>query len=117
MIYALLIRSARPEGDPLHAADERAVLSRHRALQEEATARAELLAVAKLDGRDKARTVRVQGATATITDGPYMETKEWLLGFYLIECADETVAAARARQICPADGSVEIRPVTWQRTP
>jgi hypothetical protein len=60
--------------------------------------------------------VRVQGATAVVTDGPYMETKEWLVGFYLIECADETIAAARARQICPADGSVEIRPVNWQRT-
>ncbi|WP_437635241.1 YciI family protein [Sorangium sp. So ce854] len=119
MIYALLIHSARPEGDPLPAADERAILSRHRALQEEAIARAELLAVARLDGRDKARTVRVQGdgGAAVVTDGPYMETKEWLVGFYLIECADEAIAAARARQICPPDGSVEIRPVTWQRTP
>jgi hypothetical protein len=116
VIYALLIHSTRPEGDPLPAAEERAILARHRALQSEAGARAELLSVARLDGRDRARTVRVKGAEASITDGPYMETKEWLVGFYLVECADEATAIARAQQICPEDGSVEIRPVTWQRT-
>ncbi|WP_437562395.1 YciI family protein [Sorangium sp. So ce542] len=117
LIYALLIHSARPEDDPLPAAEERAILSRHRALQAEAIARSELLSVARLDGRDKARTVRVKGEEASVTDGPYMETKEWLVGFYLVECADEATALARARQICPEDGSVEIRPVNWQRTP
>jgi hypothetical protein len=116
VIYALLIHSARPEDNPLPAAEERAYLKRHRALQAEAIQRDELLAVARLDGRDKARTVRVKGKTATFTDGPYMETKEWLVGFYLVECADEAAAMARARQICPEDGSVEIRPVNWQRT-
>jgi hypothetical protein len=116
VIYALLIHSARPEDDPLPVAEERAILSRHRALQAETSARSELISVARLDGRHKARTVRVKGDKALFTDGPYMETKEWLVGFYLVECADEATALARARQICPEDGSVEVRPVNWQRT-
>jgi hypothetical protein len=115
VIYALLIYDARPESDPRPDAEERAILRRHRALQAEASGRDELLGVARLDGRGRARTVRVTGGAASVTDGPYLETKEWLVGFYVIECADEAAALARARRICPEGGSVEVRPVTWHR--
>jgi hypothetical protein len=117
VIYALLIYESRPETDPRPEVEDRAILQRHRALQAEASARDELLNVARLDGRDRARTVRVTGGVASVTDGPYLETKEWLVGFYLVECADEAAALARAHSICPEGGSVEVRPVTWHRGP
>lgn len=118
MIYALLIYEARPESDLPSDEERRAILARHRALQAEAGARAELIHVARLDGRDRARTVRVASdGAASVTDGPYLEAKEWLVGFYLVECADEATALARARAICPEGGSVEARPVTWHRGP
>ncbi len=117
MIYALLIHNTRPETDPRPDVEERAILRRHRALQAEASTRAELLSVARLDARERARTVRVTGGAVSVTDGPYLETKEWLVGFYLVECADEAAALARARTICPEGGSVEVRPVTWHRGP
>jgi hypothetical protein len=53
------------------------------------------------------------GATGdqTVTDGPFVETKEALGGFYIIEASDLDQALAFARQ-CPApDGGVELRPV------
>jgi hypothetical protein len=47
----------------------------------------------------------------TVTDGPFVETKEALGGFYIIEASDLDQALAFARQ-CPApDGGVELRPV------
>ena len=47
----------------------------------------------------------------TVTDGPFVETKEALGGFYLIEAADLDQALSFARQ-CPAPGGgVELRPV------
>jgi len=49
------------------------------------------------------------GAPATVTDGPFVETKEALGGFYLIEAADLDAAVELAKK-CPS-GHVEVRPV------
>lgn len=46
---------------------------------------------------------------AVVTDGPFVETKEVLGGFYLVELADLDLAIAMARQ-CPS-AHVEIRPL------
>jgi hypothetical protein len=46
-----------------------------------------------------------------VTDGPFVETKEALGGFYLIEAADLDQAISFAKQ-CPAPfGGIEVRPV------
>lgn len=111
--YSLLIyRATAGESVP---ADAARAMQGHRALQAEAAANGDLHAVARLDGVDRARTVRCHGAAHDVTDGPYVDTKEWLVGFYLLECRDESEALARARQICPDAGhAVEVRPVTWR---
>ncbi len=62
-----------------------------------------------------ATTVRVVGARGgdvVTTDGPYAETKEAFMGFYLIEAEDLDQAIGIAAQIPGAwDGAVEVRPV------
>ncbi len=84
-------------------------------MQAEAAARGELHAVARLDGIEGAKTVAVEGSAHTVTDGPYIESKEWLVGFYLIDCESEEEAIARARTLCPAQGhAIEVRPVSWR---
>jgi hypothetical protein len=59
-----------------------------------------------------ATTVRVRDGKRLITDGPFAETKEFLGGYYIVDCAtlDEALELAAA---CPAvaDGSVEVRPI------
>jgi hypothetical protein len=46
-----------------------------------------------------------------VTDGPFVETKEALGGFYLIE-ADDLDHALAISKLCPAPyGGVEVRPV------
>ncbi|BCW88705.1 hypothetical protein sos41_18470 [Alphaproteobacteria bacterium SO-S41] len=48
-----------------------------------------------------------------VIDGPYAETKEQLLGFYVIDCADldEAVAIARELGVANPGGAYEIRPM------
>ncbi|MBB3608859.1 YciI family protein [Rhizobium sp. BK602] len=61
---------------------------------------------------DKAIVIRPRGTTLTVTDGPFVETKEHLAGFYLIEAADMAAATEIARRIPSArHGAVEIRPI------
>ncbi len=46
-----------------------------------------------------------------VTDGPFVETKEALGGYYVIEAADLD-QALKIGQACPApDGGVEVRPI------
>jgi hypothetical protein len=84
----------------------------------EASGRGELHAVARLDETPLARTVRSRAGAHEVTDGPFIETKEWLVGFYVIDCDSEAQALARARLICTDDShAVEVRPVTWRWRP
>lgn len=58
-----------------------------------------------------ATTVRVRNGQASVTDGPFAETKEALAGFYLIDARDLNEAIQIASKIPPAKyGSIEIRP-------
>jgi hypothetical protein len=53
----------------------------------------------------------IRNDAQAVTDGPFVETKEALGGFYLIEAADLDQALAFAR-LCPAPGGgVELRPI------
>jgi len=116
-MYALLIHDAQPEDTERPDGEEERMLVGHRAMQAESIECGELKAVSRLAGKSQARTLRRKGEGFQVTDGPYLETKEWLVGLYLLECDDEPTAIARAEQICPPKGSIEIRPVTWQRVP
>lgn len=118
MTYALLIYRTFPASAPMPELEERAALAGHRALQAEASARGELHEVARLDEPATARTVRPRAGAHDVTDGPFIETKEWLIGFYVVDCESEEQALARARQICPDSGhAIEVRPVSWRFQP
>jgi hypothetical protein len=70
----------------------------------------------RLGGTGKARTLRGPGAGVVI-DGPFAETKEQLLGFYVVDVASEDAAIEAARELRRADPSAvyEIRPVALYR--
>ncbi|MCZ3390139.1 MAG: YciI family protein [Actinomycetia bacterium] len=58
-----------------------------------------------------ATTVRGQSTgSPSVTDGPFVETKEALGGFYVIDAKDLDEAIAFAK-ISPTNGGVEVRPV------
>jgi hypothetical protein len=59
-----------------------------------------------------ATTVRIQEAgDPMVSDGPFVETKEQLGGFYLLDCKDLDEALAWVKKIPMPGGSVEVRPV------
>lgn len=71
-----------------------------------------LLAAEPLHPVHTATTVRVRNGQAGLYDGPFMETKEQLAGFYLLEAKDLNEAIQIASGIPPAKhGSIEVRPV------
>jgi hypothetical protein len=64
-----------------------------------------------LEPATTATTVNGRGGKPVVTDGPYLETKEYLGGFWVIEAADLDVALALAAEGSKAcRGTVEVRP-------
>jgi hypothetical protein len=68
---------------------------------------------AHLAGADTATTVRVSDGQTLTTDGPFVETKEELGGYYMIDASDLDQAVAFAARIPAArfGGAIEVRPV------
>ena len=60
----------------------------------------------------KAATVRVRNGKLTVTEGPFIETKEALGGFDILDCQslDEAVKIAAAHPVAEAGGTIEVRP-------
>jgi hypothetical protein len=58
-----------------------------------------------------ATTVRVRGGELLVSDGPFAETKEVIVGFDILECADldEAIAVAAAHPMA-FGGRIELRP-------
>ena len=70
--------------------------------------------VARLLPTTAATTLRKSRGENLVIDGPFAETKEQLLGFYIIDCASLDAAIETAKELAaanPGTGSYEIRPV------
>ena len=70
---------------------------------------------ARLRPSTDATTVRVQGDEVLLSDGPFVESKEYVAGFDIIEVVDldEAIALASRHPAALGGGSVEVRPV-WE---
>jgi hypothetical protein len=67
---------------------------------------------ARLGATGQARTLRGPG-NGVVLDGPFAETKEQLLGLYVVDCASEDAAIAVARDLRQVNPTAvyEIRPI------
>jgi len=67
----------------------------------------------QLQPTSTATTVRNNGSEVLVADGPFAETKEQILGYDVIECADldEAIYAASRHPVALNGGVVEVRPV------
>ncbi|MFD5074932.1 YciI family protein [Streptomyces sp. NPDC058371] len=70
---------------------------------------------ARLRPSTDATTVRVQGDEVLLSDGPFVESKEYVAGIDFIEVADldEAISLASRHPAALGGGSVEVRPV-WE---
>jgi hypothetical protein len=82
------------------------------ALNDEMNAAAVVVFVGGLDRPSKAKAVRRQsGGKLLVTDGPYIETKEHIGGFWILEAADMDQALEWGRKAAVAcRAPVEVRP-------
>lgn len=64
----------------------------------------------ELQHRRTAKTVRFSGKTPTVTDGPYLEAKELIGGYAILEVSDEREALELATS-WPGRSTVEVRPL------
>ncbi len=103
---------------PLYDADEFEQLpaDEQRAIHEEYLAILELPAVVggnQLQPVDTATTVRVQDDETLLTDGPFIDAKEHLGGYLVIELDDLAAALEIAARVPAArmGGAVEVRPL------
>jgi hypothetical protein len=95
----------------LTPAEDKALTRRSRAYDEELRASGHFLAASALQEPETATIIRVRNGQVSMTDGPYVETKEHLGGFVLIEARDHAEAVALAQKIPMAGyGSIEVRP-------
>lgn len=57
-------------------------------------------------------TIRVRDGELSVTDGPFLETKEWIAGYDIVECEnlDEVIEIA-SQHTMARHGAIEIRPI------
>ena len=67
-----------------------------------------------LQGPETAAVIRFRNGVAVRTDGPFMETKEWIAGFMVIEAKDMDEAITIATEGPPV-GTLELRPLLEER--
>src|SRR6516165_5677642 len=111
MKYALLIYN-NPARLPRDVASADRLSADYAAFTQAILDSGEMVGGERLGRVDTATSVRVLDGTASVTDGPFAETKEHLGGFYLIDVPDLDRALELAAAIPAAGaGAVEIRPV------
>ena len=116
MLYSILLYG--PEAALMHMSSEEdaAAIAQHTPLQEKLMAEGRLGPVMRLMPTTAAKTLRAAREPLVI-DGPFAETKEQLLGLYVVECTSMEEAIAVARQIPQSCwSSLEVRPISWHRS-
>ena len=104
MLYAMLAYHVEAEVSSWTPEEDAALMTELLAVHDRLNAKKLLGPAARLGATAEARTLRGPGAGVVI-DGPFAETKEQLLGLYVLNCADDEEAigmpATRAAPIHP----------------
>jgi hypothetical protein len=112
MLYCILCYESEAMAAGRSQQEDDALIARLHQVAKELQAERKLWPVARLLPTTTATHVRA-GKNPMVVDGPFAETKEQLLGFYLIDCAtlDEAIEAAKRLASEKPHGTMEIRPL------
>lgn len=113
MLYAILCYDSEDVVCSWTKEQDDAAMARLGAVQRKLAAEGRLGPVARLLPTTAATTVR-KGAEPLVIDGPFAETKEQLLGFYVVECESLDQAIETAGDLARASsssGAYELRPL------
>lgn len=113
MLYAILCYHSEAVVGGWSKAEDDAVMEKLHVVHEKLAAEGRLGPVARLLPTTAATTLRKDADPPLVLDGPFAETKEQLLGFYLVDCDDLEQALDVARDLARANpgGAYELRPV------
>ena len=112
MLYAILCYHDEDVTGSWTREQDAAVMKKLAVVQDRLKQQGRLGPVARLLPTTAATTLRKDDPPLVI-DGPYAETKEQLLGFYVIDCADLEAALDVAKDLAKANpgGAYEVRPL------
>jgi hypothetical protein len=113
VLYAILCYNSEDIVCSWPKEQEDATMARLSAVQQKLAQAGRLGPVARLMPTTAATTLRKDREPALVIDGPFAETKEQLLGFYVVDCEGLEQALAIARELGSANpgGAYEIRPI------
>lgn len=109
MKHLMLIPNNVDTWNALTEAEIETIMQAHTSLQQELRASGEFVEAHELG--EEAKFVRKNGNTCTVTDGPYLETKEIVAGYYVVDCVD----MARAVEIAGKFGEARLWPIEIRR--
>jgi hypothetical protein len=113
MLYAILCYDSEDAVEAWTKEQDEAVMVKLGVVQQKLAREGRLGPVARLMPTTAATTLR-KGKETMVIDGPFAETKEQLLGFFVVECASLEQAIETAQDLGRASGSAgcyEIRPL------
>jgi hypothetical protein len=113
MLYAILCYDSETVVGAWTKEQDAAAIAKLEVVQEKLAREGRLGPVARLMPTTAATTLR-KGKEAIVIDGPFAETKEQLLGFFVVECTSLEQAIETAKDLGRAsssNGSYEIRPM------
>lgn len=112
MQYMLMLYADEASWSSLDDEAQGAVMAEHGAATEAMKAQGAYVGGEALELSDTAATLRIRDGEEVITDGPFVEAKEMLGGFYIVECASREEALRWAAHLPEARiGGVEVRPI------
>jgi hypothetical protein len=115
MLYAILCYNDENVVGSWTKQEDDAVMAKLSVVTQKLAKKGRLGPVARLLPTTAATTLR-KGNEPVVIDGPFAETKEQLLGFYLVDCESLDAALETARELAaanPGPGAYEIRPVRY----
>jgi hypothetical protein len=112
MLYAILCYDSEEVVGSWTQEEDDAAIAKLETVQRKWAEQGKLGPVARLMPTKKARTLRKR--EDLVVDGPFAETKEQLLGFFIVDCESLEEAVEKARELGRASssaGSYEVRPL------
>jgi hypothetical protein len=115
MLYTILCYNSEQLVGSWTKEQDDAVMTKLIAVQDRLAKQGRLGPVARLQPTRTAKTVFKDRQPHMVTDGPYAETKEAILGFYLVDVDTEAEVMAFVRELAEVNpgGAYEVRPVLY----
>jgi hypothetical protein len=112
MQYLLMLYAEEGQWDKMTKAQQQQGVAAYGAYTEALKKAGALVGTNRLQPSTSATTVRVADGKSQVLDGPFVDSKEKIGGYYLIEVPDLDAALSWAAR-CPAagHGTIEVRPI------